>query len=63
MESRWRGANGDVGGEAGDEYALPCSFPMEFRMYWSRIGDIMGRKPMLLPKLMANIEKQDEADT
>ena len=33
MESRWRGANGEVGGEAGDAYALFCSLPRDLRRY------------------------------
>ncbi len=32
-ESRWRGANGEVGGEAGDAYALFCSLPRDLRRF------------------------------
>lgn len=45
MESRCRGANGEVGGEAGDEYALCGSFLREFRRYWGLNGDILESCP------------------
>ena len=42
MDSRCRGANGEVGGEAGDEYALSCNFLKELRMFRGRKGVILG---------------------
>ena len=58
MESRWRGANGEVGGEAGDEYALCCNFLRELRRYRGRNGAIMESCPLALQSLMADIERQ-----
>lgn len=55
MESRWRGANGEVGGEAGDEYALFCSFSSELRRYWGRIASILEICP-LVPQSLTGAE-------
>ena len=44
MESRWRGANGETGGEAGDEYALFGSLPRETRGYRGPIGAMIKLK-------------------
>ena len=59
IESKWRGANGEVGGEAGDEYALRCSFP---RLRRHRIGAILETCAVALLNLMADIAWQNEAD-
>lgn len=56
MDSRWRGANGDVGGDAGDEYVLRCSFSRELRKYWGRNGGMITDCLRALKSLMANIE-------
>lgn len=61
MESRWRGANGEFGGEAGDEYALFCSFSRELRRYRGRTEDIMESCPIASQSLLAVIERQMEA--
>ena len=43
MESRWRGANGEVGGDAGDEYARRCSC---LRLRKQRIGGMVESCPV-----------------
>lgn len=58
MESKWRGANGEVGGEAGDEYALFCSFLRELRRYWGRIAGDMGICPPGLSVAKPNGDKR-----
>ena len=57
MDSRCRGANGEVGGEAGDEYALWCSFATELRRYRCRNGNIMGNSLLVLQNLIREIER------
>lgn len=54
MESRWRGANGEVRGEAGDEYARRCNC---LRLRKQRVGGIVE----LSSSSMADIERQNEA--
>ena len=63
MDSRCRGANGEVGGEAGDEYALCCDFLKELRRFRGRGGGILGNWPIALGSLTRNIEERNEADT
>ena len=60
MESKWRGANGEVGGEAGDEYALWCSVLRELRRGRGRIGGITESCPTALQSEMAGLERQKE---
>ena len=61
MESRWRGAKGEVGGEAGDEYGLRCSFSRELRSNRDRIGGITESRSNILKSLMTVEEKQEES--
>ena len=63
MESRCRGANGEVGGEAGDEYALCCDFLKELPRFRGRKGGILRNWRIALESLMRNIEEWTEADT
>ena len=63
MDSRWRGANGEVGGEAGDEYALCCNFSRELRRYRGRKGGIVGSCPRVLQSLTVDIEKRKVIET
>ena len=53
MESRWRGANGEVGGEAGDEYALLGILPREVRRDWARNAGIVEICSLSLQSLVA----------
>ena len=46
MDSRCRGANGEVGGEAGDEYALCCDCLKELRRFRGRKGGISKDWPI-----------------
>ena len=62
MDSRCRGANGEVGGEAGDEYALCWGFLKELRRFRGRKGGIFGSWPIALESLTRNIEGRNEAD-
>ena len=57
MDSRCRGANGEVGGEAGDEYALFCDFPKELRRFRGRKGGILRNWSIALERLKRNIEE------
>lgn len=63
MDSRCRGANGEVGGEAGDEYALCCDFLKKFRRFRGRSGGILRNWWIALESLMKNIEEWTEAGT
>ena len=63
MDSRCRGANGEVGGEAGDENALCCDFLKELRRFRARKGGILGNWPIALESLTRNIEEWNGADT
>lgn len=61
MDSRCRGANGEVGGEAGDEYALCCEFVQNLRRFRGRRGGILRNWPVASER-MRNKEKSNEAD-
>ena len=57
MDSRCRGANGEVGGEAGDEYAFFCDFIKELRRFRGRKEGILRNWPIALESLSRNIEE------
>ena len=63
MDRRCRGANGEVGGEAGDEYALCCDFLKELRRYRGRRGGILANSTINMGSLTRNIEERNEADS
>ena len=63
MDNRCRGANGEVRGEAGDEYPLFNDFPKELRRFRGRKGGILRNWRTALESLMRRIEEWTEADT
>ena len=59
MESRWRGAKGEMGGEAGDEYALRCSCLKLRRLC---VEGIMKTRSIALQSLIAYTETKNGAN-